>query len=149
MLKITTLLLLSICVACGGGQKPDGTNSERSNELAPLPGENAQAETASGAPAAKDDSAKSDAQKLNEGKKPPTDEQKQLLAQAEADLGSMVEKICACKDKPCLEALQTEFQSFGVKYKSLEDIQIPEDVVERMMLLGQRVTECTKKIAGS
>lgn len=148
MHKITMLALLALWVGCGGGQKPDGlSKSGGPTEYAPLPDDDAakgESTAANEQPPASE--ASEDGAATNEVKKAPTDEQKKLLEQAEADLSSMVDRICACPDKKCLEALQVEFQSFGSKYRELEDVQIPKDTLSRMMQLGQRVTECTQKI---
>jgi hypothetical protein len=141
MMKITTVVVVLISLGCGGGQKSDTAKEAKY----PLRDSEAPAQAGDPQPQAETPPARANA---SEGKTAPTDAQSALLEQAEADLLGMVEKICACPDKACLEALEAEFESFGAKYRDLENVQIPQEVMNRMMQLGQRVSECTQKIVG-
>jgi len=142
MLKLTTVVLLSISLGCGGGQKSDSQPGQ-TTEHAPLPDSDAPAPAAA---AEMEAPATGSPEDINAGKADPTPEQVALMKEAETDLAGIVDEICACSDKACLDGIVQKMMVMSEKYRGLEEVRVPQETLDKMMELGQRAGECQQKV---
>jgi hypothetical protein len=67
-----------------------------------------------------------------------------LVLEAAAELESLADRICKCKDKACSDRLMSELESLGQKYGSIRDEDMTKEQREQVMKHATRIGKCAQ-----
>lgn len=62
-----------------------------------------------------------------------------------ADMEKMVDEVCACEDKECLDKAMKKAQEMGKKYQGKEG-DLSEEDMKKVQKLGKKMMKCAMEI---